>query len=292
MSLRRYLPIGLLALGIVACTTGSRPELSGMSFASEPLSGKVIWHDLITEDLDSARTFYSGVLGWTFEESQRRSGRDYAVASSGNVYVAGIVEIERAPDGENYSRWLPYVSVTDVDASVSRAVADGASVAVSARDVSIGRVAALIDPEGAVIGLARSDLGDPDDHTTAPAAGRPVWTELLSNDPAAAANFYQGLGGYEINTIERRGGEYTLLTSNDANRVGIFQDPRENADPVWLTYFGVDDPAAAAAKAESLGGKILVPVSPEIRDGTMAVVTDPSGAILVLQNWTQLGEVR
>ena len=41
------------------------------------------------------------------------------------------------------------------------------------------------------------------------------------------------------------------------------------------------------ARAEELGGQILVPVSPEVREGTMAVVADPTGALLVLQNWTQ-----
>ncbi len=263
-----------------------------MSFTSEPLTGKVIWYDLMTEDLDSARKFYSGVLGWTFDETQGPRGQEYAVASSGNVYVAGMVEIEGAADGTKYSRWLPYVSVADVDASVSDAVAAGASVAVSARDVNLGRVAALIDPEGAVIGLARSDFGDPDDRTTAPASGRPVWTELLSNNPAAAADFYRGLGDYDVNTIERRGGEYTLLASDDANRAGILMNPAENYDPVWLTYFGVDDPAAAAAIAENLGGKIILPASPELRDGSMAVVTDPSGAIIVLQNWAKMGGVK
>jgi len=292
VSLSRYLSIGLLTLGIVACTSVSRPDLSGMSFASEPLTGKFVWHDLITEDLDSARKFYSGVLGWTFEEAQGARDHEYVVASSGNVYVAGILEIEGATDGTNYSRWLPYISVADVDSSVSNAVAAGASVAVSARDVNFGRVAALIDPEGAVLGLARSDFGDPDDHTTAPASGRPVWSELLSNEPAAAADFYRGLGGYEVNTINRRGGEYTLLASDDANRAGIMENPGENLDPVWLTYFGVDDPAASAAIAESLGGKIILPASPELRDGSMAVVTDPSGAILVLQNWTKMGGVK
>ena len=69
-------------------------------------------------------------------------------------------------------------------------------------------------------------------------------------------------------------------------------NPAENYDPVWLTYFGVDDPAAAAAIAENLGGKIILPALPDLRDGSRAVVTDPSGAILVLQNWTQLGGVK
>ena len=287
MSFKRFLSLGLLAIGLVACTTGSRPDLSGMSFASEPLIGKIMWCDLMTDDVDGAKRFYGGLLGWTFDMTQGPAGQDYAVASSGNVYVAGMVEVEGATDGTNYSRWLPYISVADVDTSVSKAVAAGASVAVSARDINLGRVAALIDPEGAVIGLARSSFGDPDDSTTAPAAGRPVWSELLSNKPSAAADFYRKLGDYEINVIERRGGEYILLVSNDVNRAGILKNPAENYDPVWLTYFGVDDPAAAAALAESLGGKIILPVSPELRDGSMAVVTDPSGAILVLQDWTK-----
>jgi hypothetical protein len=47
----------------------------------------------------------------------------------------------------------------------------------------------------------------------------------------------------------------------------------------------VADPAAAAARAESLGGRILLAPSPEVREGTIAIVADPSGAILALQKW-------
>jgi len=292
MKIRHFLAFVLLATGLVACTTASRPELSGMSFAAEPLTGKVVWYDLITEDLDSARDFYQGLFGWTFEDSKGPRGQDYAVARSGNVYVAGMLEIPAATDGAKLSRWLPYVSVADVDEAVARGVDAGASVAVSARDVNLGRVAALVDPEGAVIGLARSAFGDPDETTTAPAAGRPVWTELLTDDAAAAATFYAELGGYDVNTVDRRGGQYTLLASDGKNRAGILKKPSEKVEPVWLTYFGVDDPAAAAVLAESLGGKIILPASQELRDGTMAIVTDPSGAVLVLQNWTEMRGVR
>jgi hypothetical protein len=37
---------------------------------------------------------------------------------------------------------------------------------------------------------------------------------------------------------------------------------------------------AAAERVESLGGKVLLPVSREVREGTKVVVEDPSGAIL------------
>jgi predicted enzyme related to lactoylglutathione lyase len=261
-----------------------------MSFSSEPLLGKMIWHDLITEDIDSARKFYGELLGWTFEDSSGGRNREYVVARKGDVIVAGLLAVDASTDGEIYSRWLPYMSVDDVDAALSRSIAGGASVAVTARNVSIGRVAAIVDPQGAVIGLARSTVGDPDDLTTAAAPGHPVWTELLADDPQAAAAFYGSLAEYDARTITRRGGEYTVLASGGVDRVGIFQNPAVgDYTPVWITAFGVNDPAAAAAKAESLGGTIILPVSAELRDGTTAVVTDPSGAILVLQSWSRRG---
>jgi predicted enzyme related to lactoylglutathione lyase len=287
---RIFVMFAVLLMGATACTTASRPDLTGMSFSSEPLLGKVIWHDLITEDLDSARNFYGELLGWSFENFSGGRDKEYVVARKGDVIVAGLLKIQASTDGENYSRWLPYMSVDDVDAALSRSIAGGASVAVTARNVSLGRVAAIIDPQGAVIGLARTTIGDPDDLTTAAAPGRPVWTELLADDPQAAAAFYGSLANYDARTITRRGGEYTVLASGGVDRVGIFQNPAEGEyTPVWITAFGVNDPVAAAAKAVSLGGTIILPVSAELRDGTTAVVTDPSGAILVLQSWSRAG---
>lgn len=289
MSKQRILAMVLVAAGLAACTTSSKPDLSGMTFADDPLIGKVIWHDLITEDLESAKRFYGGMFDWTFEDTNAPSGQDYSVARSGNVYVAGMLTIASPEDGSNYSRWLPYISVSDVDETLSKVTAAGGSVAATARDVNLGRVAAILDPEGAVIGLARSRFGDPDDQTTSAAPGRPMWTELLADDTSAAISFYQTTIGYDVRTLERRGGQYTLLGSNGVDRVGIMKNPSEDVKPVWLTYFGVTDPVAAAAKAEELGGRVILPPSPELRNGTLAVVEDPSGAILVLQNWSNIG---
>jgi len=276
-------PALLVALTfLAACSAKNDPDLSGMSFSEEPLVGKVVWNDLITEDIDAARAFYGGLFGWTFETSSR-GGREYVLARSGDVYVAGMVAVDPPTDGSDLSRWVPYVSVENVDEAVSRAVADGGSVAVTPRDVSLGRVAAIVDPEGAVIGLARSEIGDPDDRTTAGAPGRVVWTELLSNDSEAAAAFYGAVVGYDVKPIARRGGTYTMLANRGVDRAGILQNPTENWDPVWLTYIGVEDPAAAAARAEAFGGEVLLAASPDVREGSLAVVADPTGAVLVLQ---------
>lgn len=287
---KKIVSVVVLALGgIVACTTTDQLDLSGMSFSDEPLVGKVVWYDLMTEDLDAAEAFYGGLFGWSFESTAGPGGHDYLVARSGNTFVAGLLAIEKPSDGTSHSRWLPYISVSDVDDALARGAAGGATIAVSARNVNFGRVAAVIDPDGAVIGLARSAVGDPDDRTTAPAAGRPVWTELLAGDAVAAADFYQEMVGLEVRNIERRGGIYKLLEHRGVGRAGILTRPEERITPVWVTFFGVEDPAAAGRQAEELGGTLIMAASQELRGGTMAIVTDPSGAVLVLQKWNDLG---
>lgn len=253
-----------------------------MSFAEQPLAGKVVWHDLITEDIDAARAFYGGMFGWIFEESTGIAGRDSLVARDGDVYVAGLLAAEARADGEEISRWLPYMSVADVDDALERAITSGGTVVVGARNVNLGRVAALIDSEGAVIGLVRSRFGDPDDRTTRAGHGRTVWNELLANDPASAAAFYRAVAGLDPRVIERRGGEYTLLTNDGVDRAGILRKPNREIASTWLTHFGVRAPAQAADRARELGGDVLLPVSADFRDGTTAVVTDPAGAVLVL----------
>ena len=179
-----------LAGALAACTTAGGPDLSQMSFSDEPLLGKLVWYDLITDDAAAARRFYGGLFGWTFESSRGARGNEYYLARNGSVYVGGIVPAAEPDDGSEISRWLPYVSVADVDASSARARSGGGEVVVAPFDVRIGRVAAIVDPQGAAIGLARSRIGDPDDSTTAGGPGRVVWAELLAND--APAGVYAG----------------------------------------------------------------------------------------------------
>jgi predicted enzyme related to lactoylglutathione lyase len=272
----------LLAVA-TGCVSTTGIDTSAMSFSHEPLVGKVVWNDLITQDLDVARRFYGELFGWTFEQTTAPGGQPYLLARSGPILVAGMVAANSPSKDVVVSRWLPYMSVKDVDTSVAQATAAGAIVLVSPRDVSLGRVAVIEDREKAVLGLARSRIGDPDDTTTAPAPGRVVWTELLANDPASASQFYQTVIGVSAHTIERHGGPYTLLSAGGIDRAGILKNPSDEAAPVWLTYFGVQDVASAAARVEALGGKVILPPSPQLRDGNMAVVTDPTGALFALQ---------
>jgi len=277
--------VAALALLGACASTGGR-DYSGMSFSGTPLEGKVIWNDLVTEDGAVARSFYGTLFGWTFEQTVSAGGRPYSLARAGGIYVAGIVEAPRPADGQSITRWVPYFSVADVDASVARATALGGRAEIAPRNVPLGRVAVVTDAEQAVIGLVRSRIGDPDDATTRAAPGRVVWHELPADDPAKAAKFMHEVTGLAANDIARRGGTYTMLAGGGIERAGVMKNPGAGWKPQWLTHFGVEDPAAAAQRAVELGGKLLLAPSQDLREGTVAVITDPGGAILVLH---QLG---
>ena len=91
MKLKIALIVAALLGGVAACTTAGQADLSGMSFSEKPLTGKVIWNDLITEDLASARRFYGGLFGWTFEDAPAQGGGEYVVARNGDTFVAGCL---------------------------------------------------------------------------------------------------------------------------------------------------------------------------------------------------------
>ena len=75
----------------VACASGSKGVApAAVPTASSPLTGKFVWHDLITEDPEACRRFYGALLGWEFEDTHR-ADKPYIVARAGGHYVAGIV---------------------------------------------------------------------------------------------------------------------------------------------------------------------------------------------------------
>ncbi len=77
------------------------------------------------------------------------------------------------------------------------------------------------------------------------------------------------------------------MLKRQRSRAGLLQLPPEleGVQPNWLPYVRVEDPAALAAKVLSLGGTVVIAPRAEIRNGTLAIVTDPTGAALALQKW-------
>jgi predicted enzyme related to lactoylglutathione lyase len=84
----------------------------------------------------------------------------------------------------------------------------------------------------------------------------------------------------------RTGVDYHVLRRDGRSRAGLFQTPKDSGeivDPNWLPCVLVDDPAALAGHAESLGGQVILTPAASIRGGTLAIVADPTAGRLALQ---------
>ena len=79
--------------------------------------------------------------------------------------------------------------------------------------------------------------------------------------------------------------QYILTRTGPGPVAGVVPIGGRPIKPNWLPYVRVNDLAAVAARAEQLGGRVIVRPSPEIRKGSVAVIVDPSGAAIALQKW-------
>ena len=77
--------------------------------------------------------------------------------------------------------------------------------------------------------------------------------------------------GYQVKTVVRDSGrDYNVLWSSGGPRGAVLQNPFDDVRSIWIPYVRVEDPDAVAERAVALGGKIVIPPRPEVRNGTLA----------------------
>ena len=124
-------------------------------------NGAFSWCELLTDDVDNAKQFYSEVFDWELEDMDMPTGK-YTVIKVNEKPIGGLMKKpdEAAAIGTpNF--WGSYVTVDDVDARVEKARSRGAEVLVPPTDVpTVGRFSTIKDPSGAVLSLITSSQED------------------------------------------------------------------------------------------------------------------------------------
>jgi predicted enzyme related to lactoylglutathione lyase len=121
-----------------------------------PQPGDVSWNELVTSDWQAAYDFYHALFGW-----EKTSAMDMG---PGGTYQMFGEKANGRPYGGMYNfmpdmppmppNWLPYVRVTNLDASVERVRKLGGQVLNGPMEVPGGdRVAQCMDPQGAAFAL-------------------------------------------------------------------------------------------------------------------------------------------
>ena len=145
---------------------------------------------------------------------------------------------------------------------------------------SIALVAALLGFP-AVAAATLPPITDAADNPARP--GAIVWADLLTDDPAAAIDFYKAVFGWTVTATDDEG--YALMRSGDRPIAGIAEHrPRGEAgsETQWLVSMSVEDVDAAVRVVENAGGKVFERPDTVADRGRMAIVADPQGAPLVL----------
>jgi hypothetical protein len=115
--------------------------------------------------------------------------------------------------------------------------------------------------------------------------GQFLWHELLTSDPAAGADFYSKVLGWNAQPWDGDAG-YTMLGSATGPVGGarvVGKDPlASTAGPNWLAYVGVPDLPIALATVARNGGRVLHPITSVPDGGRYAVIADPQGGVIGL----------
>jgi uncharacterized protein len=132
-------------------------------------------------------------------------------------------------------------------------------------------------------------MGDRDSYPP----GTFCWADLGTTDAAAAKRFYTRVFGWEAaDAPAGDAGVYTTFKLDGRDVAALYEmgeQEREQLTPHWSSYVSVEDVDAAAARARELGAVVLAEPLDVMEAGRMAVVRDPTGALVHL--WQARGQI-
>ena len=108
-------------------------------------AGQWHWIDLITQDANRARTFYTTLFGYQVKSVEVGKEHQYDLFIQNKRAVAGLVELEWEGLEDN---WLPYFKVNHVERSIENARSLGGKLILQSGDVAV-----LADPTGAAFAI-------------------------------------------------------------------------------------------------------------------------------------------
>lgn len=248
--------------------------------------GRFVWYELITTDVEAAKAFYSGVVGWTTQDMPM-PGMTYTILNADGNGVGGLMHIPAEAAAMNVPpNWSGYVAVDDTDASAGKAKALGGSIVRPPDDIpGVGRFAIVADPHGAVIALLTPlPMDDARPRPPRGTHGHTSWHELYAGDLQADFAFYADMFGWRKDEAMDMGpmGIYQLFANQDGVIGGMMTKPEQVPAPGWLYYFQVGDIDAAVRRLTDGGGQLMNGPM-EVPGGDWVIQgRDPQGAVFAL----------
>ena len=117
--------------------------------------GAMCWNELLTRDAETAKAFYSAILGWEFYGDENYIDIVNRGRSNGD-----ILQLDES-FGEMPPMWMVYFRVADIDAATKRVEALGGRVVTQKTEApNTGWFAVVEDPAGAVFYIKQFEIAD------------------------------------------------------------------------------------------------------------------------------------
>ena len=216
------------------------------------------WCDLSTFDLEQAKQFYTGCLGWAFQDM----GDGYALCEVKGEATAGLYTMpDKFQQMGMPSFWMSYIQVSNIHRTVELAKQHGAKIEVEPQPAAGGGMIALIrDPSGAGFtcydgsDLGMSQVGE---HGRSAPHGLRTWHELHVSDLSKVEDFYRHVFGWEIKATKADQRFEVTLAGQPIAGIQVTSNDIKGDKEYWGVYFAVDDLDAQIKLLEQSGGQIV-----------------------------------
>lgn len=234
--------------------------------------GAPCWLDLTCPDPPKVHAFYRDLLGWTVKEDAE-DGPGFGTFTLAGRDIAGL-----GPSSESASSsWNVYFSTPDLEACLTDVEQFGGRVLVGPVEIEgRGIGGACVDPTGGVFSVWEAGGHVGSGLTDVP--GTVCWTELLTPNVEAAAQFYANVFGWVIDVETTDGVDLGVASIEGEAIAGLVTPPPEAAiGSVWTVSFAVADANRVATIVPMLGGQVVVPPTAIPGMGHYALIAGPAG---------------
>ena len=225
-----------------------------------------IWYELVTCDTEKAVTFYKKVVGWEFRDSGM-PGIRYMIFGKDGKDVGGLMTWAGAGVPDLPAQWVGHIHTAKLDEELLAVQTDGGTIVKPAHDIpGVGRFAVVLDPQDVKYLLFEPRSPETPARLEQMAVGNVGWHELLTDDQAAAFDYYSRHYGWQKDYAHDMGAmgiyqtfriDQPRFSGGMMNRTGPGMP--EGIPPHWQFYFTVDDIEAAQRRVVEAGGTIVMP---------------------------------
>ncbi len=237
-------------------------------------TGRFVWFEYISKDLDKAQGFYGELFGWKTQPMPMPGGTgNYTMIVADGQTIGGFMP---PPQGApQHSHWLSHLQVTSAAETAAKVKANGGRIAMEPVKMGdFGTYAVALDPSGAAFALWQPGKPEGDGNFK----GKPntwCWNELMTDSVDKCLAFYKAIGGFTVTSMPMPKGEYHVLNHDNAPRAGVMKSPMPGVPNHWLPYVQVASADQAVVKAKKLGATVHVEAQDIPNVGRFAILGDP-----------------